>query len=100
MDHDVREVFKRYEGNPILTARQWPNIVNAVFNPGATSFEGETLLLVRVEDRTGMSRLTVVRSFWSSSTPNALVATADGSISVSVVRSIVMTSKLPKNNSR
>ena len=62
MDHDVREVFKRYEGNPILTARQWPNIVNAVFNPGATSFEGETLLLVRVEDRTGMSRLTVVRS--------------------------------------
>lgn len=60
--HDIREVFTRYEGNPILTARQWPNIVNAVFNPGATTFEGETLLLVPVEDRSGMSRLTVARS--------------------------------------
>jgi predicted GH43/DUF377 family glycosyl hydrolase len=60
--HDYREVFQRYAGNPILTAMQWPNIVNSVFNPAATLFEGETLLLVRVEDRTGMSSLAVARS--------------------------------------
>lgn len=59
---DPRELFLRYEGNPIITASQFPQMVNAVFNPGAVSFEGETLLLVRVEDRTGLSRLVVARS--------------------------------------
>jgi predicted GH43/DUF377 family glycosyl hydrolase len=57
-----RELFVRHEANPILTAQDWPIMVNAVFNPGATVFEGETLLLVRVEDRSGISRLTVARS--------------------------------------
>jgi predicted GH43/DUF377 family glycosyl hydrolase len=61
-NHDVRELFRRYEGNPILTARDWPNMVNAVFNPAATIFKGQTLLLVRVEDRTGLSHLSVARS--------------------------------------
>ena len=56
------ELFRRYEGNPILTAGQWPHTVNAVFNPGVVSFEDETLLLVRVEDRTGVSHLAVARS--------------------------------------
>ncbi len=37
-------------------------MVNAVFNPGVTRFDGETLLLVRVEDRTGLSHLCVARS--------------------------------------
>ena len=60
--HEPREVFQRHPGNPILTASQWPDMVNAVFNPAAIMFEGETLLLVRVEDRTGLSRLTVARS--------------------------------------
>jgi predicted GH43/DUF377 family glycosyl hydrolase len=41
----------------------WPYTVNAVFNPGATiGPDGETLLLVRVEDRTGLSHLTIARS--------------------------------------
>lgn len=62
MTHDPREVFERYPGNPVLVARQWPEMVNAVFNPAAVMFEGETLLFVRVEDRTGLSRLTVARS--------------------------------------
>jgi predicted GH43/DUF377 family glycosyl hydrolase len=62
LKHDPREVFERFHGNPILTAPHWPQMVNAVFNPGATEFEGETLLLVRVEDRTGLSRLEVARS--------------------------------------
>ncbi|HZO97958.1 MAG TPA: hypothetical protein VFB42_11345 [Gaiellaceae bacterium] len=55
-------LFRRYEGNPILTASDWPQTVNAVFNPGAASLDGETLLLVRVEDRTGISHLCVARS--------------------------------------
>jgi predicted GH43/DUF377 family glycosyl hydrolase len=62
VSHGPREVFHRYAGNPILTAHAWPERVNAVFNPAAVMFEDETLLLVRVEDRTGRSRLTVARS--------------------------------------
>jgi predicted GH43/DUF377 family glycosyl hydrolase len=56
------ELIRRFEGNPILTAVDWPYTVNAVFNPGATVLDGETLLLVRVEDRTGCSHLCVARS--------------------------------------
>ena len=59
---DPRELFRRYERNPIITASQFPQMVNAAFNPGAVVFDGETLLLVRVEDRTGLSRLVVARS--------------------------------------
>jgi len=55
-------LLRRYEGNPILTAEDWPQTINAVFNPGAADFEGETLLLVRVEERSGLSHLCVVRS--------------------------------------
>jgi predicted GH43/DUF377 family glycosyl hydrolase len=55
-------LFERYEGNPVLTAENWPTTVNAVFNPAVTEFEGDTLLLVRVEDRTGISHLAVARS--------------------------------------
>lgn len=57
-----QELLRRYEGNPILTAAQWPHTVNAVFNPGVVQFEEETLLVVRVEDRTGVSHLSVARS--------------------------------------
>jgi predicted GH43/DUF377 family glycosyl hydrolase len=56
------ELFRRYQDNPIITADQWPSTVNAVFNPGAIRFQGETLLLVRVEERTGFSHLAVARS--------------------------------------
>jgi predicted GH43/DUF377 family glycosyl hydrolase len=62
MSHVQREVFRRYSANPILTAEAWPEAVNTVFNPGAIAFAGETLLLVRVEDRTGRSHLAVARS--------------------------------------
>lgn len=57
-------LFTRYPGNPILTPQDWPYPVNAVFNPGATTLGdgGPTLLLVRVEDRRGISHLTVARS--------------------------------------
>jgi len=59
---ELRELFKRYEGNPILTPERWPYPVHAVFNPGAVKFKDETLLLVRVEDRQGYSHLTLARS--------------------------------------
>ncbi len=55
-------LFKRYEGNPILSPDDWPYPANAVFNPGATKIGDETLLLVRVEDMRGFSHLTVARS--------------------------------------
>ncbi len=55
-------MFHRHPTNPILTAADFPQMVNSVFNPGATVFNGETLLLVRVEDRSGLSRLTVATS--------------------------------------
>jgi predicted GH43/DUF377 family glycosyl hydrolase len=58
----THELFRRFAANPILTSDHWPETVNTVFNPGVTMFEGQTLLLVRVEDRTGFSRLCVARS--------------------------------------
>ena len=57
------ELIRRAERNPILTASDWPYQVNSVFNPGATRLaDGQTLLLARVEDRTGISHLTAGRS--------------------------------------
>lgn len=55
-------LFTRYEGNPILTPEQWPYQANATFNPGAVRHNGDTLLLVRVEDMRGFSHLTFARS--------------------------------------
>ncbi len=53
----AQDLFKRYEGNPILTADMWPYPANSVFNPGSVLFEGKTLLLVRVEDMKGFSHI-------------------------------------------
>jgi len=63
MNNDHLELFKRFECNPILTAAEWPYPANSVFNPGATLLhDGTTLLLCRVEDRSGLSHLCVARS--------------------------------------
>ncbi|MGO8773214.1 MAG: glycosidase [Terracidiphilus sp.] len=60
VDHPL---FKRYSGNPILSREHWPYPINSVFNAGAVSLAGgETLLLCRVEDRTGLSHLCAARS--------------------------------------
>jgi predicted GH43/DUF377 family glycosyl hydrolase len=57
------ELFSRHVGNPILSVGDWPYPANTVFNPGAVKLHnGETLLLVRVEDRRGISHLTAARS--------------------------------------
>lgn len=56
-------LFRRYEGNPILTAADWPYPAHTVFNAGATRLlDGTTLLLCRVEDRRGHSHLCAARS--------------------------------------
>lgn len=55
-------LFKRYPGNPILTASNLPYRANTVFNAGAAIVDDQTLLLVRVEDCRGISHLTAARS--------------------------------------
>ena len=59
---DQKELFIRFEKNPLLTADDWPYRTNSVFNAGATKVEDNTLLLVRVEDHRGFSHLTVAKS--------------------------------------
>ena len=56
------DLFTRYRGNPLLSPNRWPYTVNAVMNAGAAEVEGSTVLLCRVEDRRGLSHLTVARS--------------------------------------
>lgn len=79
-----RELFKRHPNNPILTAADWPYAANTVFNAGATRLEnGETLLLVRVEDRRGISHFTVARSAdgfsnWQIDSTPTMVPDPDG----------------------
>ncbi|RPJ25283.1 MAG: glycosidase, partial [Chloroflexi bacterium] len=63
MNNHPSDLFQRHKLNPILTAADWPYQVNSVFNPGATLLaDGTTLLLCRVEDRSGHSHLCAARS--------------------------------------
>jgi predicted GH43/DUF377 family glycosyl hydrolase len=63
MTQQYTELFRRHALNPILTAADWPYPVHSVFNPGATLLpDGTTLLLCRVEGRTGHSHLCAARS--------------------------------------
>jgi predicted GH43/DUF377 family glycosyl hydrolase len=56
-------LFTRHAGNPILTRKDWPYPINSVFNAGVTRLaDGDTLLLCRVEERTGLSHLCAARS--------------------------------------
>jgi len=59
---DSREIFRRFAGNPILGPADFPKMANAVFNPGAAVVDGRTLLLLRVEYRTGLSSLVAATS--------------------------------------
>ncbi len=79
---DGRELFRRHEANPILTAGDWPYPVNVAFNPAAAQLDGVTILLARVEDLTGISHLSVARSAngidnWTID-PEPLLAATDG----------------------
>lgn len=58
----THEVFRRHPDNPILTVDDLDYRANSVFNPAAAIVDGETILLLRVEDRRGFSHFTVARS--------------------------------------
>ncbi len=58
----ISEVFARITNQPILTPDCLPGEVAAVFNPGVADLGEEMVLLVRVEDRRGVSHLRVARS--------------------------------------
>lgn len=58
----MTELFERFDANPIIVPADVSPTSNAVFNPGATAFDGGTLLLLRVEARRGFSRLVVATS--------------------------------------
>jgi beta-1,4-mannooligosaccharide/beta-1,4-mannosyl-N-acetylglucosamine phosphorylase len=57
-----RDIFTRHPANPILTSDSLPYRANSVFNSGAGRVDGETVLLVRVEDLRGISHLIAARS--------------------------------------
>ncbi len=57
-----RDLFVRSPDNPVLTVEALPYPANAIFNPAAARVDGETVLLTRVEDLRGISRLHVARS--------------------------------------
>ncbi|MDR7416440.1 MAG: glycosidase [Armatimonadota bacterium] len=56
------DIFRRYEGNPILRASDLPVPALGVYNPGVAEVEGEVVLLLRVEGTDGRSSLHVARS--------------------------------------
>ena len=57
------QLFTRHPGNPLLVREKWPYPINSVFNAGAVRLgDGDTLLLCRVEDRSGFSHLCAARS--------------------------------------
>ncbi|MFW5902234.1 MAG: glycosidase, partial [Thermodesulfobacteriota bacterium] len=56
------ELFTRHQANPLITSSDIAYPANSVFNAAAARVGGETLLLLRVEDRRGISHLTAARS--------------------------------------
>jgi len=56
------ELFRRHPDNPIISVDDLPYPANSVFNAGATRMGDEVVLLLRVEDRRGISHLTTARS--------------------------------------
>ncbi len=61
--NDGMPLLTRYSGNPILSRKDWPYPINSVLNAGVVLLaDGDTLLLCRVEDRSGLSHLCAARS--------------------------------------
>jgi len=57
-----QKVFTRYKDKPLITPEHLPLEVDAVFNPGVAEIDGEVVLLLRIEDRQGLSQIRVARS--------------------------------------
>jgi len=60
--NNFHELFNRHPRNPVIVTKDLPYQANTVFNAAAALVEGQTLLLIRIEDRRGISHLTVARS--------------------------------------
>ncbi len=56
------DIFKRVRNQPIITPEHMPFKASAVFNPGVVAYGNEVLLLLRIEDRRGISQIRVARS--------------------------------------
>ena len=62
-DHAVaRSIFQRAPRNPLLTVSDLPFRATVVMNPGAAEQDGQTILLLRVEDIEGYSCIHAARS--------------------------------------
>ena len=57
-----REPFVRYGSRPLITPGELPFKADAVLNPGVAEVDGEVVLLLRIEDRRGLSQIHVARS--------------------------------------
>jgi predicted GH43/DUF377 family glycosyl hydrolase len=55
-------LFQRASRNPLLTPHDMPFSAAAVLNPGVAEHDGDVVLLLRVEDRAGLSSIYVARS--------------------------------------
>ena len=56
------DIFRRWEGNPILTMDDMPFRCNTVFNGTPAKIDGEYRLLIRVEGQQGASLFALARS--------------------------------------
>jgi predicted GH43/DUF377 family glycosyl hydrolase len=57
-----RDIIHRWEGNPIISVEDIPFRCNSVFNSAAVKFNGEYILLLRVEDLKARSVFALARS--------------------------------------
>ena len=57
-----RMIFTRHGHGPLLTPSDLELDADAVFNPGVAEMDGEVVLLLRIEDRTGISEIRTARS--------------------------------------
>ena len=55
-------IFRRHPGNPLISADDLPGRWASAFNPGATLTDDGVVVLVRGEDRRGLSSIFVARS--------------------------------------
>ncbi|HEY9529248.1 MAG TPA: hypothetical protein VIR02_19310, partial [Anaerolineales bacterium] len=57
-----RDLFVRSKANPIIKPADLPLNVNGVLNPGFALVDEEVVLLLRIENRRGISGIYVARS--------------------------------------
>jgi predicted GH43/DUF377 family glycosyl hydrolase len=61
-NNKTNELFHRHPLNPIISINDIPYNANSVFNAGAVKVNEKVFLLMRVEDRRGISHLTLAKS--------------------------------------